>query len=146
LKPDAAAGTELLEVLERFCSAFADRDAEAAMQLLVPDPEVVVITITTTAGCLGRSTVPHRTDDSAASRWKRSSTPRLARCSLRTICERAVRPGEDDCNPRRTQARGGRWGGRLDLVPSSGERAFDGDAPKHAMSRCVGSRSHCYCS
>jgi ketosteroid isomerase-like protein len=44
LKPDAAAGTELLEVLERFCSAFADRDAEAVMCLFVPDPEVVVIT------------------------------------------------------------------------------------------------------
>jgi hypothetical protein len=84
LKPDAAAGTEPLETLERFRSAFADRDAEAMMRLLVPDPEVVVITITTTAGCLGRSTVPQRTDQSAASRWKRSSTPRLARCSLRT--------------------------------------------------------------
>jgi len=44
LKPDAAAGTELLEVLERFCSAFADRDAEAVTCLFVPEPEVVVIT------------------------------------------------------------------------------------------------------
>jgi ketosteroid isomerase-like protein len=44
LKPDAATRAELLEVLERFCSAFADRDAEAVMRLLVPDSEVVVVT------------------------------------------------------------------------------------------------------
>ena len=44
MKPDAATETELLEVLERFCSAFADRDAEAVMRLFVPDPDVVVIT------------------------------------------------------------------------------------------------------
>jgi ketosteroid isomerase-like protein len=44
VKPDAATETELLEVLERFCSAFADRDAEALMRLFVPDPDVVVIT------------------------------------------------------------------------------------------------------
>jgi uncharacterized protein (TIGR02246 family) len=44
VKPDAATETELLEVLERFCSAFADRDAEAVMRLFVRDPDVVVIT------------------------------------------------------------------------------------------------------
>ena len=44
MKPDAATETELLEVLERFSSAFADRDAEAVMRLFVPDPDVVVIT------------------------------------------------------------------------------------------------------
>jgi uncharacterized protein (TIGR02246 family) len=44
VKPDAATETELLAVLEHFCSAFADRDAEAVMRLFVPDPDVVVIT------------------------------------------------------------------------------------------------------
>jgi ketosteroid isomerase-like protein len=44
VKPDAATETELLEVLERFCSAFTDRDAAAVMRLFVPDPDVVVIT------------------------------------------------------------------------------------------------------
>jgi uncharacterized protein (TIGR02246 family) len=44
VKPDAASETELLEVLERFCSALADRDAEAVMRLFIPDPDVVVIT------------------------------------------------------------------------------------------------------
>jgi ketosteroid isomerase-like protein len=44
VKPDAATETELIEVLERFCSGFADRDAEAVMRLFVPDHDVVVIT------------------------------------------------------------------------------------------------------
>ena len=44
VKPDTATKTKLLHVLERFCSAFADRDAEAVMRLFVPDPDVVVIT------------------------------------------------------------------------------------------------------
>jgi uncharacterized protein (TIGR02246 family) len=39
-----ATETELLEVLERFCSGFADRDAEAVMALFAPDPDVVVVT------------------------------------------------------------------------------------------------------
>jgi hypothetical protein len=37
VKPDAATETELIEVLERFCSGFADRDAEAVLRLFVPD-------------------------------------------------------------------------------------------------------------
>jgi uncharacterized protein (TIGR02246 family) len=44
LKPDGATETQLLEVLERFCSAFADRDAQAVMGLFAPGPYVVVIT------------------------------------------------------------------------------------------------------
>jgi uncharacterized protein (TIGR02246 family) len=44
VKPDAATETELIEVLERFCSAFADRDREAVMRLIAPDPGVVVVT------------------------------------------------------------------------------------------------------
>jgi ketosteroid isomerase-like protein len=44
LKPDAATETHLLQVLERFCSAFTDRDAQAVMCLFDPDPDVVVIT------------------------------------------------------------------------------------------------------
>lgn len=44
MKPDAATETELIEVLERFCSAFADRDAAAVMRLFAPDPGVVVVT------------------------------------------------------------------------------------------------------
>ncbi len=34
----------LLEILERFCSAFAARDAEAVMQLFAPDAEIVMVT------------------------------------------------------------------------------------------------------
>jgi uncharacterized protein (TIGR02246 family) len=44
LQVDAATKTELIEVLDRFCSAFADRDAEAVMRLFAPDPGVVVVT------------------------------------------------------------------------------------------------------
>jgi hypothetical protein len=44
VKPDAATETELIEILERFCSGFADRDAEAVMRLIAPDPGVVVVT------------------------------------------------------------------------------------------------------
>ena len=40
LQVDAATKTELIEVLDRFCSAFADRDAEAVMRLFTPDPGV----------------------------------------------------------------------------------------------------------
>ena len=42
MKPDATAETELLAVLERFCSAFADRDAEAVIRLLIRGPDVIV--------------------------------------------------------------------------------------------------------
>ena len=34
----------LLEILERFCSAFAAQDAEAVMQLFAPDAEIVMVT------------------------------------------------------------------------------------------------------
>ena len=44
MKPGGATRTELIEVLERFCSAFAGRDAEAVMRLFAPDSDVVVIT------------------------------------------------------------------------------------------------------
>ena len=43
-KPDPGTETKLIGVLERFCSAFADRDADAVMHLLVPDGDVVVVT------------------------------------------------------------------------------------------------------
>jgi uncharacterized protein (TIGR02246 family) len=43
-KPDPATETKLIGVLERFCSAFADRDADAVMHLIVPDGDVVVVT------------------------------------------------------------------------------------------------------
>jgi hypothetical protein len=38
VKPDAATETALIEVLERFCSGFADQDAEAVMRLLARGP------------------------------------------------------------------------------------------------------------
>jgi uncharacterized protein (TIGR02246 family) len=41
---DAATKTELIKVLDRFCAAFADRDAEGVMHLFAPDPGVVVVT------------------------------------------------------------------------------------------------------
>lgn len=44
MKPDAATEAELVQVLERFCSAFADGDADAVISLFGPDPDVVVIT------------------------------------------------------------------------------------------------------
>jgi ketosteroid isomerase-like protein len=44
VKPDVATETELIGVLERFCSGFADRDIEAVMRLFVPDPNVLVVT------------------------------------------------------------------------------------------------------
>jgi hypothetical protein len=44
VKPNHATKTELIGVLERFCSAFADRKAEAVMDLFAPDGDVVVVT------------------------------------------------------------------------------------------------------
>ena len=44
MKPDARMELEVFSVLERFCSAFAQRDAEAVMLLVAPDPDVVVVT------------------------------------------------------------------------------------------------------
>jgi uncharacterized protein (TIGR02246 family) len=44
VKPDTATETELIEVLQDFCSAFADRDADAVMRLFAPDRDVVVVT------------------------------------------------------------------------------------------------------
>jgi uncharacterized protein (TIGR02246 family) len=41
---DAQTDAELIAVLERFCSAFSDRDAEAVMSLFDPDPDLVVVT------------------------------------------------------------------------------------------------------
>ena len=38
------AETELIEVMERFCSGFAARDAEAVISLFAPDPDLVVVT------------------------------------------------------------------------------------------------------
>jgi len=39
-----AAESEVLDVLDRFCAAFAARNAEAALALFAPDPEVAVVT------------------------------------------------------------------------------------------------------
>ncbi len=44
VKPDAATETDVIEVLDRFCSGFADRDAEAVMRLCAPHPDLVVVT------------------------------------------------------------------------------------------------------
>jgi len=41
---DVPTETELIGVLERFCSGFADRDAEAVMRVFDLDPELVVVT------------------------------------------------------------------------------------------------------
>jgi hypothetical protein len=41
---DAITGAEFIEVLERFCSGFADRDAEAVLDLCAPGPDLVVVT------------------------------------------------------------------------------------------------------
>ena len=44
MKPDAGTEAELISVLECFCSAFAERDAEAVMRLFAAAPDVVVVT------------------------------------------------------------------------------------------------------
>jgi ketosteroid isomerase-like protein len=44
VKPDAPTETQLIDVLEHFCSGFADRDVEAVMHVFVPDPGVIVVT------------------------------------------------------------------------------------------------------
>jgi hypothetical protein len=44
VEPDPAIEAELIAVLERFCSAFADRDAEAVIHLFVDDGDIVVVT------------------------------------------------------------------------------------------------------
>ena len=44
VKPDHVNEAALIEVLDRFCSGFASRDAEAVFGLCVPDPDLVVVT------------------------------------------------------------------------------------------------------
>jgi uncharacterized protein (TIGR02246 family) len=44
MEPNAAFESELIEVLERFCTGFADRDAEAVMRLFADDSDVAVVT------------------------------------------------------------------------------------------------------
>jgi uncharacterized protein (TIGR02246 family) len=44
LRPEPQTEAELIAVLERFCTAFADRDGEAVMRLFAPDADVVVVT------------------------------------------------------------------------------------------------------
>lgn len=44
MEPDSATETELIGVLERFCSAFAAQDAKAVMRLFAPTDNIVVIT------------------------------------------------------------------------------------------------------
>jgi uncharacterized protein (TIGR02246 family) len=43
-QPDTATEAELIGVLERFSSAFADRDAEAVLHLFAPTDDIVVVT------------------------------------------------------------------------------------------------------
>jgi SnoaL-like domain len=42
--PDTATKPALIGILERFCSAFADRDAEAGERLFAPTDDIVVVT------------------------------------------------------------------------------------------------------
>ena len=44
MKPDARMEAEVISVLERFCSALAERDAQAVMRLFAPDPDLAVVT------------------------------------------------------------------------------------------------------
>ena len=43
---DPLTKAELIAVLERFCSAFADRDADAVMSLFGPDPDPDLVVVT----------------------------------------------------------------------------------------------------
>jgi uncharacterized protein (TIGR02246 family) len=42
--PNEASDAELIDVLDRFCSAFASRDAEALLALCAPDRDLIVVT------------------------------------------------------------------------------------------------------
>jgi uncharacterized protein (TIGR02246 family) len=44
LRPDPQTEADLIGVLEGFCTAFAERDAEAVTRLFAPDADVVVVT------------------------------------------------------------------------------------------------------
>jgi hypothetical protein len=44
VRTDAPTEAALLEILERFCSGFAARDADGAIRLFAPDADVVMIT------------------------------------------------------------------------------------------------------
>ena len=44
MKPEIAIEREVIRVLEQFCFAFAERDKEAVMKLVAPDPDLVVVT------------------------------------------------------------------------------------------------------
>jgi len=44
VRADAHTEAALLEILERFCSAFAARDADGVIQLFAPDADVVMVT------------------------------------------------------------------------------------------------------
>ena len=44
MKPSARMKADVISVLERFCSAFAERNVNTVMRLVAPDPDVVVIT------------------------------------------------------------------------------------------------------
>ena len=44
VKPDASTEAAMREILERFCSGFAARDADAVMRLFAPDADVVMVT------------------------------------------------------------------------------------------------------
>jgi hypothetical protein len=44
MRADAQTEAVLLEILERFCSRFAARNADGVMQLFAPDADVVMVT------------------------------------------------------------------------------------------------------
>jgi uncharacterized protein (TIGR02246 family) len=44
MKADAQTESELLELLERFCSRFAAGDADGVMQLFAPDADIAMVT------------------------------------------------------------------------------------------------------
>jgi hypothetical protein len=44
VRADAQSEAALLEILERFCSGFATRDAERVIRLFAPDDDVVMVT------------------------------------------------------------------------------------------------------
>jgi uncharacterized protein (TIGR02246 family) len=44
VEADRQTKAAVVAILERFCSAFATRDADAVMRLFAPDPDVVMVT------------------------------------------------------------------------------------------------------
>jgi SnoaL-like domain len=44
VEPNDVSETDVIEILDHFCSGFASRDAETVLRVCAPDPDLVVVT------------------------------------------------------------------------------------------------------